>query len=81
MDSYQKFIFTSRYARWIEKENRRETFEETINRYLDSLYRQAQKFNYTISEDLRNQLFYAIYNMEVMPSMRALMTAGPAPLS
>ena len=78
MDSYQKFIFTSRYARWIEKENRRETFEETINRYLDSLYRQAQKFNYTISEDLRNQLFYAIYNMEVMPSMRALMTAGPA---
>lgn len=78
MDNYQKFIFTSRYARWVESENRRETFEETINRYLDSLYRQAQKFDYTISEDLRNQLFYAIYNMEVMPSMRALMTSGPA---
>lgn len=78
MDNYQKFIFTSRYARWVESENRRETFPETINRYLDSIERQASKFNFVLSQDLRNELFAAIHAMEVMPSMRALMTAGPA---
>lgn len=68
----QKYVHKSRYARWIEAEGRRETWEETVTRYCDFWKgRYGDKFPY---QDVYN----AIYNMEVMPSMRALMTAGPA---
>lgn len=65
-----KFIHASRYARWNEEEGRRETWEETVHRLVD-YYCQYTKLDY-------DELFNAIVNMEVMPSMRAMMTAGPA---
>ena len=70
---YQTFIATSRYARWIEEENRRETWTETVARFIDNIVRPAYDDSKTI-----NEIEEAILNLEVMPSMRALMTAGPA---
>lgn len=76
---YQKFIHTSRYARWIEKEKRRETWGETVKRYFDFFEMQLKEHNnYKISPELRNELEQAVLNLEIMPSMRALMTAGEA---
>jgi ribonucleoside-diphosphate reductase alpha chain len=76
---YQKFIHTSRYARWIEKEKRRETWEETVKRYFDFFEVQLKEHNnYIVSPELRSELENAVLNLEIMPSMRALMTAGEA---
>lgn len=76
---YQKFIHTSRYARWIEKEKRRETWEETVKRYFDFFEVQLKEHNnYIVSPELRSELEDAVLNLEIMPSMRALMTAGEA---
>jgi ribonucleoside-diphosphate reductase alpha chain len=76
---YQKFIHTSRYARWIEKEKRRESWEETVKRYFDFFEVQLKEQNsYIMSSELRSELENAVLNLEVMPSMRALMTAGEA---
>ena len=76
---YQAFIHQSRYSRWLDEEGRRETWEETVTRLL-YFYKTFLKDNhsYTIPEKLYTDLFVAIVNMEVMPSMRAMMTAGPA---
>ena len=70
---YQTFIATSRYARWLDDEGRRETWGETVGRFIDNIVRPSDIDGKTI-----NQLEDAILNLEVMPSMRALMTAGPA---
>ena len=70
---YQTFIATSRYARWLEDENRRETWPETVGRFIDNIVRPADIDSKTIDE-----IEDAILNLEVMPSMRALMTAGQA---
>jgi ribonucleoside-diphosphate reductase alpha chain len=72
MNDYQKFIAISRYARWLPNEKRRETWEETVNRYVDFMSVKV-KGHLPIS-----QLKDAITKLEVMPSMRALMTAGLA---
>ena len=69
---YQKYIHASRYARYLPQEKRRETWEETVTRYMDYW---AGKFD--IKEDYQT-LWDAIYNLEVMPSMRAMATAGEA---
>ena len=76
---YQAFIHQSRYSRWLDEEGRRETWEETVTRLL-YFYKTFLKDNhsYTIPEKLYTDLFVAIVTMEVMPSMRAMMTAGPA---
>jgi ribonucleoside-diphosphate reductase alpha chain len=72
MDNYQTYIFLSRYARWIEEEGRRETWPETVKRYCDFFYnRFGDKYPYEL-------IYNAILNLEVMPSMRCMMTAGPA---
>ncbi len=76
---YQEFIHKSRYARWLEEEGRRENWDETVNRYLDFFENhvegeQAKKK----VKAVRKKLFDGIYGLNVMPSMRALMTAGPA---
>ena len=76
-DYYQEFIFKSRYARWVEQENRRENWDETVERYLSFLWKTTNP-NDVGGAALYNELYYAIYNLEVMPSMRALMTAGSA---
>lgn len=70
---YQSFIHKSRYSRWIEKENRRESWEETVDRFMDNVV-QPKLEDVATFKDIRN----AILNLEIMPSMRAMMTAGPA---
>lgn len=71
---YENFIFTSRYAKWLEEEKRRENWDETVTRYLTYMFHQVNLDDYA----LYNELYDAIYNLEIMPSMRAMMTAGPA---
>jgi len=76
MNEYQKFIHKSRYARYLDSEGRRETWEETVDRY-------CSFWDSTISSKgrevpLPDEIKQAILDMEIMPSMRALMTAGPA---
>ena len=76
---YQNFIALSRYARWKEDEQRRETWAETVTRYFDYMSGHLkQKHNYTLPDTLRAELEEAVLNISVMPSMRALMTSGPA---
>lgn len=72
MNDYQHFIFTSRYARWLEHEQRRETWEEAVDRYMRNVAAPIK------GTELYQQLKDAILSMEVLPSMRALATAGPA---
>lgn len=76
---YQHFIFISRYSRWLEKEGRRETWEETVERYFkffEAHLSENQKFN--LDPALRQELKDAVLNLDIMPSMRSLMTAGEA---
>lgn len=73
MNDYQTFIATSRYARWIPELGRRETWGETVDRYIDNVVKPVIDCVSTVGE-LRD----AILNFEIMPSMRAIMTAGPA---
>jgi len=73
MDAYQQYIHKSRYARYLPEEQRRESWEETVNRYLDFWVTQ-EKLTSKEAKDLYKQ----IHSLEVMPSMRALMTAGEA---
>ena len=73
MEQYQQFIHKSRYARWLPEEGRRETWEETVQRYVDFWLDREQ-----ITKAEGKKIYNAIYNLEVMPSMRCLMTAGPA---
>jgi len=76
---YQTFIATSRYARWLESENRREYWPETVNRYVEFMEQHLKvNHNYKMPAELKAELLDAIIGLEVMPSMRALMTAGPA---
>ena len=70
---YQAFIHTSRYARWLEDEGRRESWSETVQRYMDNIVRPAAGDDTYI-----DQIGEAIMGLEIMPSMRAMMTAGPA---
>lgn len=72
MNDLQHYVYKSRYAKWIPELGRRERWEETVARYCDFWRtRYPDHFPY-------DEIYQAIYNMEVMPSMRALMTAGPA---
>jgi len=71
MDQYQQYIHKSRYARYLDDENRRETWEETVMRYVSF-------WGNMLSTEDKGELYTAILNMEVMPSMRCMMTAGPA---
>lgn len=73
---YQEVIYKSRYARWLDKENRRENWDETVDRLVD-YYVEHSTAPWPDLETI-DKVRKAIYNLEVMPSMRALMTAGPA---
>jgi ribonucleoside-diphosphate reductase alpha chain len=76
---YQNFIALSRYARWKEEEQRRETWGETVARYFDYMADHLLNNNgYKLPDTLRGELEEAVLNQSIMPSMRALMTAGPA---
>jgi ribonucleoside-triphosphate reductase len=67
----QEYVHKSRYARWIDSEKRREHWPETVRRYVEYF---GNKFPYYPKEMIYN----SIVKLETMPSMRALMTAGPA---
>lgn len=73
-DLFSTFIYKSRYARWLEAENRRENWDETVTRLVEYYHANTPG---GLSEDEYTLIWNAIYNLEVMPSMRALMTAGP----
>jgi ribonucleoside-triphosphate reductase len=70
---YQTFISTSRYSKWIDELKRREVWPETVERYIDNVVK--PKLDDTAVID---RIRTAILNLDVMPSMRAMMTAGPA---
>ena len=76
---YENFIALSRYAKWVPEENRRETWNETVDRYfvfmLDHLFKE---YSYEPSSKLIQELKEAVLKRNVMPSMRAVMTSGPA---
>lgn len=76
---FQNFIHLSRYARYIPEKQRRETWEETVTRYFDFFETFLKENNdYTLTKELRSELQTAVLNLDVMPSMRCLMTAGEA---
>jgi len=76
---YQNFIHLSRYSRWIDQKERRETWKETINRYLSFMSDHLKEnYDYTIPDDMYSEIETSMFNLEVLGSMRALMTAGPA---
>lgn len=78
-DPYRNFISVSRYARWLPAENRRETWTETVDRYVNFFKKRlVEKYGYSADDKMFEEVRRAILNHEVMPSMRALMTAGPA---
>ena len=78
-DPYRNFIHISRYARWLEDKNRRETWVETVDRYIDFIKNHiVENYNYEKDSIIFSQIRDAILNHKIMPSMRALMTAGPA---
>ena len=76
---YQEFIHKSRYARWKEDHQRRENWGETVARYFDYMQEHLKNNHaYTLTSTLRNELENAVLGLEVMPSMRAMMTSGDA---
>jgi ribonucleoside-triphosphate reductase len=76
---YQTYIHLSRYSRWLPEKNRRETWDETVKRYFSFFQKHLkQQYNFSFSDNEWKELEDAVLNLEVMPSMRALMTAGPA---
>jgi len=76
---YENFIALSRYARWIEDENRRETWGETVDRYFSFMLDHLKNnYNYSPESKFVEELKEAVYSRNVMPSMRAVMTAGTA---
>ena len=76
---YQNFIALSRYARWKDDEQRRETWSETVDRYFDYMENHLKKkHGYTLTKALREKLNDSILSLGTMPSMIALMTAGVA---
>jgi len=76
---YQNFIALSRYARWKDDEQRRENWGETVDRYFDYMSKHLKtNYSYTITKALKEKMTEKIMSLGVMPSMRALMTSGPA---
>ncbi len=79
MTPYNTFIAKSRYSRYLDDQGRREHWNETVKRYFDFMAKHlADKQGYHLTNQLREELETAVNNLEVMPSMRAIMTAGPA---
>lgn len=76
---YQNYIHLSRYSRYLPEKGRREFWSETVGRYFDFMEVHLLKTcNYVLQPLTRQTLEEAVLNLEIMPSMRSLMTAGPA---
>ena len=79
VDPYKNFIHISRYARWVEEKNRRETWVETVDRYINFMKDHlVLNYGYSPNAKIFDEVKDAILHHRIMPSMRALMTAGPA---
>ena len=79
MTPYQEYIGKSRYSRYLDDKGRREHWPETVARYFDFMTKQLKtNHNYTLTQELRDELQTAVTNLEVVPSMRSIMTAGDA---
>lgn len=79
MTPYQTYISKSRYSRFLDENHRREHWPETVNRYFNFMEKHLkEKMNYSLTPELRSELQDAVTNLEVMPSMRSIMTAGEA---
>ena len=77
--TYQEYIHLSRYARWDYDNGRRETWDETVERYFNFFSEWLEeKHDYKLENGERTELENAVKELKVMPSMRCLMTAGPA---
>jgi ribonucleoside-diphosphate reductase alpha chain len=74
MDQYQEYIAASRYARYQDDKGRRESWDETVQRFVDYIFSRTPAI--TENKELKADLFTSIKNLELMPSMRAMMTAG-----
>jgi ribonucleoside-triphosphate reductase (thioredoxin) len=74
MDQYQEYIAASRYARFVDDKQRRETWAETVNRYVEYIFSRTPAIQN--NTELKTEIFDAIHNLDLMPSMRAMMTAG-----
>jgi len=74
MDSYQEYIGMSRYARFIDDKQRRETWPETVQRFVDYIFSRTPAIQ--DNTELKKEIFDSIHNLDLMPSMRAMMTAG-----
>ena len=76
---YQQFIHLSRYSRWNYEHKRRETWNETVNRYFLFFYTHLKEnYQYEFKAHDFENLKDSVLTLDVMPSMRCLMTAGPA---
>ena len=79
VDPYRNFIHISRYARWMEDKGRRETWLETVDRYMDFMKSHlVENYGYDPKAKIFGEIKDQVLNHKIMPSMRALMTAGPA---
>jgi ribonucleoside-diphosphate reductase alpha chain len=76
---YNTFIAKSRYSRYLDDKGRREHWNETVARYFDFMTKNLKEKNgYTLTPELRAELEQAVVGLDVVPSMRAVMTAGAA---
>ena len=79
MTPYQTYIAKSRYSRYLDDKGRREHWNETVARYFDFMEGHLRdNHDYTLTPEMRSRLEGAVLNLDVMPSMRSLMTAGDA---
>ena len=77
--AYQQFIHKSRYARWIEDDQRRENWDETVSRYVNFMKEHVfSKLAHKLGDSDVAEIEQSILSQDVMPSMRAMMTAGEA---
>jgi ribonucleoside-diphosphate reductase alpha chain len=74
MDQYQEYIAASRYARYQDDKGRRETWPETVTRFVEYIFSRTPAI--TDNTKLKSEMYDSIVNLELMPSMRAMMTAG-----
>jgi ribonucleoside-diphosphate reductase alpha chain len=75
---YQQYIYKSRYSRWLPALQRREEWSETVDRYIEFIDRRCEHLGVTMARGLLLEIRDAILTMRVMPSMRAIRTAGKA---
>lgn len=73
---FQSYIHKSRYARWDTTNKRRETWEETVSRYFNFFAGHLEeRCGFKMTDDIRTELETSVRSLNIMPSMRALMTA------